>query len=124
MALEAAGCDLERIAGRSTRAEIREPMEGKSSHLAGARRRPQNDTAEGHSRSSEHTRTGFREGSKAAQVCTWLSRPEGATVLEIPAATGWQAHSVRGFLSGSLRRQGRKLGSLRRNGERAYRLPG
>jgi Protein of unknown function (DUF3489) len=81
------------------------------------------DAAEGHSRSSERTRTGFREGSKAAQVCTLLSRPQGATVLEIRAATGWQAHSVRGFLSGSLRRQGRKLRSLRRNGERAYRLP-
>jgi hypothetical protein len=33
----------------------------------------------------------FREGSKAAQVCTLLSRPEGATLNEIRSETGWQA---------------------------------
>ncbi len=32
-------------------------------------------------------------------ICQILSRPDGATVEEIAAATGWQKHSVRGFLS-------------------------
>ena len=38
-------------------------------------------------------------------------------------ATNWQAHSVRGFLSGALGKQmGLKLKALDRSGERAYQL--
>ena len=64
----------------------------------------------------------FREGSKAARVCSLLSRPEGATLNQIRSATGWQAHTVRGFISRSLSKQGRKVRSFEREGERAYRL--
>jgi hypothetical protein len=34
-----------------------------------------------------------------------LSRPEGATVEELQAATGWQQHSVRGFLAGAVKKK-------------------
>jgi hypothetical protein len=34
-----------------------------------------------------------------------LSRPEGATVAEIAEQSGWMAHSVRGFLSGTVRKK-------------------
>ena len=34
-----------------------------------------------------------------------LSRPEGATIEELQAATGWQQHSVRGFLAGAIKRK-------------------
>ena len=44
----------------------------------------------------------FREGSKAARVCSLLSRPEGATLNQIRSATGWQAHTVRAFISRNL----------------------
>jgi Protein of unknown function (DUF3489) len=64
----------------------------------------------------------FREGSKAAQVCTLLSRPQGATLNEIRSETGWQAHTVRGFISRNLSKQGQKLRSFEREGERVYRL--
>src|SRR4051795_11693421 len=64
----------------------------------------------------------FREGSKAAQVYALLCRPEGATVREIQSITGWQRHSVRGFLSASVRKQGRSVRSFQRGGERVYRV--
>jgi hypothetical protein len=64
----------------------------------------------------------FREGSKAAQVCTLLGRPEGATLNEIRNQTGWQAHTVRGFISRNLSKPGRKVRSFERDGERVYRL--
>ena len=64
----------------------------------------------------------FREGSKAAQVVTLLCRPEGATLNEIRNQTGWQAHTVRGFISRSLSKQSRKVRSFERDGERVYRL--
>ena len=64
----------------------------------------------------------FREGSKAAQVCTLLARPQGATLNEIRNQTGWQAHTVRGFISRNLSKHGRKVRSFEREGERVYRL--
>jgi hypothetical protein len=48
-----------------------------------------------------------RQGSKTAMVLELLSRPEGATLQQLVAATGWQPHSVRGFISGTL---AKKLG--------------
>jgi hypothetical protein len=36
--------------------------------------------------------------------------------------TGWQRHSVRGFLSASVRKQGRSMRSFERGGERVYRV--
>ena len=65
-----------------------------------------------------------REGSKTAQILELLKRPGGATLKNIMALTGWQAHSVRGFISGTL---GKKLGlaveSVKgENGERTYSL--
>jgi predicted transcriptional regulator len=39
-------------------------------------------------------------------VLALLRRPEGATVTQIAEATGWQAHTVRGFFAGQKKRQG------------------
>ena len=64
----------------------------------------------------------FREGSKAAQVCTLLGRPEGATLNEIRNQTGWQAHTVRGCISRTLSKRVWKVRSFERHGERVYRL--
>ena len=43
---------------------------------------------------------GTREGSKTALVLCMLHEPKGATLKELMPATSWQAHSVRGFISG------------------------
>jgi hypothetical protein len=65
-----------------------------------------------------------REGSKKATVLELLRRPEGATLADIMSATGWQAHSVRGFISGALgKRMGLTVESLKTaEGARAYRI--
>ena len=65
-----------------------------------------------------------RDGSKKAQVLDLIKRPEGATLKDIMAVTGWQAHSVRGFISGSLtKKMGIKIESLKRpDGDRAYKV--
>ena len=44
-------------------------------------------------------------GSKTAACLGLLRRTSGASLPELMAATGWQAHSVRGFLSGTVRRK-------------------
>jgi Protein of unknown function (DUF3489) len=67
---------------------------------------------------------GAREGSKKAKILTLIQRPHGATLGEIMKATGWQAHSVRGFISGTLgKRMGLVVESAKReDGQRVYRL--
>lgn len=65
-----------------------------------------------------------RENSKKAIVLELLRRPDGATIADIMAATEWQAHSVRGFLSGSLaKKMGLIIESTKRaDGVRIYRI--
>jgi hypothetical protein len=50
-----------------------------------------------------------REGTKQAQIIAMLQRPEGATIAQMVEATSWQAHTVRGAISGALKK---KLGLL------------
>jgi hypothetical protein len=65
-----------------------------------------------------------KEGSKAAKIIDLLKRPNGATLLEIMKAAGWQAHSVRGFISGTLtKKMGLAVASEKaEDGERTYSL--
>ena len=46
-----------------------------------------------------------RKLTKSSQCLILLRRSEGATIAELMAATGWQSHSVRGFLSGAVKRK-------------------
>ncbi len=67
--------------------------------------------------------TAAKSKTKAEQVLTLLGRPTGASIAEMMKSTGWQAHSVRGFLAGSLRKKGHAVASeLDTGGVRRYRL--
>jgi hypothetical protein len=66
----------------------------------------------------------IRGGSKLAKVIDLLRRSQGASLSEMQKATGWQAHSVRGVMSGAIKK---KLGlgitsSKDDSGERRYRV--
>ena len=65
-----------------------------------------------------------RRGSKTAKILDLLKRPGGVTLTELMKTTDWQAHSVRGFLSGTIRKKMRTPveSSKRADGERAYRF--
>lgn len=67
---------------------------------------------------------GRRENTKEARVIAMLRRPEGATIAQIMAATGWQAHTCRGFFAAALKkRHGLTVSSEKpQGGERSYRL--
>ncbi len=65
-----------------------------------------------------------RDNSKQADVIRMLQRPEGATIAQIMAATGWQAHTVRGTFAGAFKK---KLGltivsDKPQGGDRIYRV--
>jgi hypothetical protein len=67
-----------------------------------------------------------RPDSKKAAVIALLRRKGGATLKQIMDATGWQAHSVRGFMSGAV---GKKMGlqvesAKREDGQRSYHIVG
>ncbi len=65
-----------------------------------------------------------REGSKKSIVLDLLKRPEGATLKQIMDETSWQAHSVRGFISGAVtKKMGLNVESTKTpEGARSYRI--
>jgi hypothetical protein len=64
-------------------------------------------------------------GSKQSRVIAMLQSPAGATIAAMMKATGWQQHSVRGFLAGVVRKRLKlKLGSTKVDGKRVYQITG
>ena len=82
-----------RAAAKRPRSEVQPPL-GRSR----AGRQPHPTSAAAHSR-------GPRTGSKQDRMIGLLRRPEGASVEEMAKATGWQIHSVRGVMSGALKKK-------------------
>ena len=79
-------------------------------------------SAVGQQHRSSTPQTG-RAGSKKARIIAMLRAPSGATIDAMVHATGWQQHSVRGFLAGVIRKKlGLNLVSAAAENGRIYRI--
>ena len=101
----------------------------KSKPKATTRARPAKMTRRKSSKRSEPTGAasgatpGTRAGTKNAHVVGMLRDRDGTTIAAVMAATGWQQHSVRGFLAGVIRKKlGLNLVSEPGEGGRVYRI--
>ena len=92
--------------------KIDDEEEGASHGARGKRAERKSGTTQGEGR------------TKAGTLLALLHRPEGATLAEMQAAVGWQAHSVRGFLSGTVRKSlgSRLTATVGEDGVRRYRV--
>jgi hypothetical protein len=65
----------------------------------------------------------LRAESKGSKILDLLRRAKGATLAQIMEATGWQAHSVRGFISTAAKKHNITIESVRsEDKERTYRI--
>ena len=108
------------VAPHKRRVAPGKPRSGK--RASPAERRPKSQKAAKQAKPA----AGAREGSKAANVLGLLRRSDGASLKELMKATGWLAHSVRGFLSGTVAKQmGLDLVSEKsEDGKRRYSIEG
>ncbi len=87
--------------------------------------KPKTTTAASAKRAISSAATSSSEpGTKAQSIISLLKTKRGATLAEMMRATGWQEHSVRGFLAGALKkRHGLEANSEKPgDGPRRYRL--
>jgi hypothetical protein len=101
-----------------------------------AAKRPGDETSKSQKRARNRARSGKADprtssdgstpATKKAACLALLTNTRGASIEELKQATGWQTHSVRGFLSGEVRKRlGRTLVSeTDEAGERRYRIVG
>ncbi len=107
------------VAG-SRRGKSKEP--GKSSERDRSRLVP--DRSSSKSQRSTSAAQSDRPANKTATITALLQSSDGASIGDLMEVTGWQAHSVRGFLSGTLKKKlGYTVNSERRDGGRRYRIP-
>jgi hypothetical protein len=91
---------------------------------AASRRRKAQRTKAPEAKASNALSSRHKQATKAERILILLRRSQGATITELIKSTGWQAHSIRGFMSATLKSKMKlKLKSDRPEGkERRYRV--
>ena len=56
-------------------------------------------------RAKKEKRSAATQRTKADEVVELLMRPQGATIDQLVNVTGWKTHSVRGFISGTVKQK-------------------
>ena len=98
------------------------PSKARSGHRATRAKKANKGATSAKSRKKEASASA---GSKTAKVLDLLKRSGGASLKELMKATGWQAHSVRGFLSGALgKKMGLTVSSAKVGEDRCYSIKG
>lgn len=71
-----------------------------------------------------HTKTDktTKPATKLDKLISLLRRPKGADLAQMMSATGWQAHSVRGAIAGSIKRKGWVVSGSEVAGRRVYKI--
>lgn len=82
-----------------------EPEEGRNKPDKNNRPKPSRKPSKKRKGATQPAIPDVRPGTKLALMIGLLSRDDGATIAEIVAATGWQQHSVRGAISGALKKK-------------------
>jgi Protein of unknown function (DUF3489) len=119
---EETGSSVAQAAGEKPKASKKARVAPQGAHVAKNKGKPAKKAAPEKKAPKAKKPAKVREGSKTDQVLELLKRPGGVTAQELIKATGWQAHSVRGFLSGTV---GKKMGltvtsTKSEDGERNY----
>jgi predicted ArsR family transcriptional regulator len=89
----------------ATPAEAQAPAAEAHSTATPARTRPVKTKAAKPGKAAPAEKPTPRAGTKQALMIEMLKRPEGATVEQIAEATGWQKHTIRGAISGALKKK-------------------
>jgi hypothetical protein len=101
-----------------TRQRVSTTLKGKTKAPA-----PENRTTRADSKRSANAVAPTK--GKLATIIAMLRKAPGASIAALCDATEWQAHSVRGAMSGTLKKKlGLKVESLKRDGVRFYRIAG
>jgi hypothetical protein len=107
-------------AGRGARKPRVAPSEAKAARKAGTGKKVSRAAPKAKRASAPEAR-GARQGSKTEMILALLRRSGGVTLKELMKATGWQAHSVRGFISIAGKKHGLRIESAKsESGERSY----
>jgi Protein of unknown function (DUF3489) len=88
--------------------------------------KPKNvESASAHDMSVEREVDNLTRLSNLLMIIAMLRRPEGANIVALAEATGWKPNSVRGAISGAIRRKRlMKVSSAIVNGVRTYHITG
>jgi len=93
--------------GRSTLVITREGLKASGIDVSSEQSaEPQQHRTKGKARTGRATnKPVVKEGTKLAALVSLLGRKTGATIEEAVKTTGWQSHSVRGAISGALKKK-------------------